>query len=79
MAKFKVAPEIIKELKPSGGSVGKLYGNCKVHKEGYPLRPIVSMVNTPEYKLARYLDKLIKPNLPQTYSIDSNSDFLRKL
>ena len=43
-------------LIPSGSKPGKLYGLAKVHKDNTPLRPVVSMVGTPEYKLAKYLD-----------------------
>jgi hypothetical protein len=68
-----------KSLKPSGTGAGKLYGTCKVHKAGYPVRPIVSMINTPEYNLAKYLDTVIKPCIPDTYSITSNVEFIKKL
>ena len=40
-------------LIPSGSKPGKLYGLAKVHKDNTPLRPVVSMVGTPEYKLAK--------------------------
>ena len=66
-------------LQPSGCAVGKLYGTCKVHKKDHPIRPIVSMVNTPEYELAKYLDRIIKPYLPSAHSITSNEEFLGKL
>ena len=76
----KFVPEdTVKSLKPSGCNLGKLYGTSKVHKAGYPIRPIVSMVGTPEYNLARYLDGLIKPNLPTKYSIRSNGEYLELL
>ena len=39
-------------LIPSGSKHGKLYGLVKVHNNDTPLRPVVSMVGTPEYKLA---------------------------
>ena len=42
------------ELIPSGSQPGKLYGIAKVQKTNVPLRPVVSMVGTPEYKLAKY-------------------------
>ena len=51
-------------LIPSGSKPGKLYGLAKVHKDNTPFRPVVSMVGTPEYKLAKYLDNLIKPHIP---------------
>ena len=46
--------EIIKSLIPSGSNPGKLYGLIKVHKDGNPARPVVSMIGTPEYKLANF-------------------------
>ena len=69
----------IRFLTPSGCGPGRLYGTTKVHKSGKPVRPIVSMVNTPEYRLAKYLDNIIKPFIPAKYSITSNTDFMHKL
>mgnify|MGYP000921756173 CR=1 FL=1 len=37
-----------------------LYGLPKVHKDGTPMRPVVSFVSAPSYKLAKYLDKWFK-------------------
>ena len=68
-----------KRLLPTGSSPGKLYGLCKVHKDNYPLRPVISMLNTPEYELAKYLDGFIKPNIPATYMLNSTNDFIDKL
>ena len=45
----------------SGSSPGKLYGTVKVHKPNFLARPVVSMVNTPKYSLAKFLDDMIKP------------------
>ena len=67
------------ELIPSGSQPGKLYGLCKVHKKDFPMRPIVSMINTPEYELAKYLDNFIKPNIPKKYMLNSTQDFLYKI
>ena len=41
-------PKIIGDYKP-----GYMYGTIKVHKDGNPLRPIISLVTTPSYKLAK--------------------------
>ena len=68
-----------KGLVPSGSQPGKLYGLCKVHKKDNPMRPIVSMVNTPEYELAKYLDDFIKPCIPKQYMLNSTHDFLEKI
>ena len=50
-----------------------------MHKTGLPFRPVVSMINTAEYHLAKYLDSIIKPHIPSEYMLDSTSSFLGKL
>ena len=35
------------------------YGLCKVHKKDNPLRPIVSQIDSPAYKLNKYLDYIL--------------------
>ena len=67
------------KLHPSGSGPGKLYGMCKVHKEDYPMRPVVSMIGTAEYELAKYLDTWIKPYIPSTYMLSSTQDFLARI
>ena len=37
------------------------------------------MIGTPEYNLAKYLDQLIKPNMPDKFMLYSNDDFLKNL
>ena len=69
----------LSKMVPSGSSPGKLYGLCKVHKENYPLRPVISMINTPEYMLAKYLDSLIKPNIPARFMLSSTHEFVSKI
>ena len=66
-------------LIPSGSKPGKLYGMAKVHKPNVPLRPVVSMIGTPEYKLAKFLDSLIKPYIPDTYLLKSTDEFIDRL
>ena len=68
--------ETVKNLIPSGSTPGKLYGLIKIHKEDNPARPVVSMIGTPEYKLAKFLDTIIKPYIPNKYVINSTDDFL---
>ena len=43
------------------------------------MRPVVSMVGTPEYHLAKFLDDYIKPNFPNDYMLSSTKDFIDKL
>ena len=51
----------------------------KVHKAGTPLRPIVSMIRTPEYNLAKFLDNSIKPCMPDTYLLKSTEQFMNEV
>ncbi len=39
----------------SGSTPGILYGLPKVHKDGCPIRPILSAINTFNYNLAKFL------------------------
>ena len=56
--------------------LGYLYGNVKTHKPGNPLRPIISQIPTPTYKLAKRLADLLTPYVPNLYSLRSSADFL---
>ena len=67
------------DLIPNGSKPGKLYGMAKVHKPDIPLRPVVSMINTPEYKLAKFLDGLIKPHIPDKFLLHSTEHFIDSL
>ena len=64
--------KLIQKLVPSGSASGKIYGLVKVHEKDNKLRPVVSMVGTPEYKLAKFLDKIIKPYIPNNYMFGIN-------
>ena len=67
------------KIRPSGSQPGKLFGFCKVHKNGNPLRPVVSMSGTAEYGLAQYLDEIIKPHVPSYSMVNSTIQFLTRL
>ena len=75
---FVSAEEYVK-LIPSGSQPGKIYGLCKVHKEGQPLRPVVSMLSTAEYNIAKYLDSIIKPCIPNNYMLNSTKGFIETI
>ena len=55
---------------------GYIYGNVKTHKPNNPLRPIISQCPTPTYKLAKTLNKIITPYIPNQYSLQSTNDFI---
>ena len=53
------------KLAPSGGQPGILYGLAKIHKVVIvncpPCRPILNAINTPTYKIAKFLVLLLEP------------------
>ncbi|XP_069977499.1 uncharacterized protein [Penaeus vannamei] len=63
----------------SGSRPGCLYGLPKVHKTGTPLRPIVSSINTFNYKLAKFLAKIIKPVTTNEYTTANTLEFVNEI
>ena len=74
-----ISVNVYDKLVPSGSQPGKIYGLCKVHKDNNPLRPVVSMISTAEYELAKYLDCVIKPHIPSTYMLNSTRSFIDRI
>lgn len=52
--------EEVKSLKCENGVFPKLYCLPKIHKENLPLRPIVSFIGSPTYKVSKYLSNFLK-------------------
>ena len=67
------------EIYPKGSQPGKLYGMAKNHKKDCPMRPVLSAIKTPEYHLAKWLEKQIKPFLSDNYSVSSSSAFVEEI
>lgn len=63
-------------LLPHNPCMPRLYGLPKIHKEGIPIRPVVSFVNTPVSVLSSFIQKLImeltefKPQFTVNNSLD---------
>jgi len=66
-------------IRPVGTQPSVLYGLGKVHKtlvNNVPkLRPILSAINTPTYKLSQYLNKLMKPLTTNEYTAKDSFSF----
>ena len=64
VATNSISEETRKSLKPVGTRPGIMYGLCKVHKNIIdnfpPFRPIFSTINTPTYKVAKFLVPILK-------------------
>lgn len=58
----------------------KIYGLPKIHKEGTPLRPIVSSINSPAYFLSKFLGEILKQwTVNSTFNVKNSSDFIEKV
>ena len=52
----------------------------KIHKQNYPLRIIVSSINSPLYNLSLFLHNIINDSIPEAPSFIKNStDLINKL
>ena len=60
-------------LSPSFSSAPQIYSLPKIHKEGIPLRPIVSAIGSPTHQLARELVRILNPLQGKTDSYVKNS------
>ena len=58
-----ITDEVYTRIRPVGATRPRMYGVPKVHKQGVPLRPILSMTNAPQHELAKWLGELLKPVL----------------
>ena len=69
-----------KRLYPTGAGSPKFYGIPKVHKQGIPLRPIVSSIGSATYNTAKELSRILKPLVGKSrHHIQNNQDFVEDL
>ncbi|CAF3810389.1 unnamed protein product [Adineta steineri] len=66
-------------IKPVGSISARLYGLPKVHKTNVPLRPIVSCIQSYNYRLGKFLVDIVKSIRNSTYSLKNSDAFIRCL
>lgn len=59
--KEKITQVTYKNIMVTDGITPTLYGIPKIHKEGTPMRPIVSYIGSPTYQLSKYLVSILSP------------------
>ena len=64
----KITASVYDAIRPSGSCRPRLYGLPKTHKAKVPLRPVLSMINSPQHKIAKWCVEILKP-LESVYSI----------
>ena len=71
--KKEVSDKVYNELYPTGSKSGILYGLCEIHESIVdvvpPFRPILSAIETPTYKLAKFHVPLLEPATYIHYTI----------
>ena len=56
-------------IRPTGSQRPRMYGLRKTHKEGTPLRPILSMTGSSHHELGKWLASLLQPVLERFFVI----------
>jgi hypothetical protein len=76
----EINEEVYNEIMPCVSRTGIMYGLSKIHKEGAPVRPIISAIGTYNYKLAKYLDRILKPlTTNSNYIFQDTFDFVNRV
>ena len=65
-----------KRLYPTEAGSPKYYGLPKIHKQGVPLRPIISSRGSATYESAKELAEILKPLVGKSpHHVENNKDF----
>jgi hypothetical protein len=68
-----VYDQLYRRLYPTTDTPPKFYGTLKIHKQGAPLRPIDSSIESITYNCAKYLAEVISPVIGKNYHHIKNS------
>ena len=69
-----------KKLYPTGAGTPKFYGLPKIHKEGIPLRPIISSIGAASYATSKELARILKPLVGSSiFHVNNTQDFIQQL
>ena len=74
-----MSEETRRHLKPVGTRPGIMYGSCKAHKKSVdgcpPFTPILSGLQTPTYKLAKYSAPILEPLTNNKHTVKDSFNF----
>ena len=69
-----------RRLYPTGAVLPKYYGLPKVHKQGMPLRPIISSIGSVTHTTAKELSRILKPLVGKSsHHVKNNMDFIQSI
>jgi len=80
LKKSTLSEDVYKQLNPSSSRPPRIYGLTKIRKEGVLLRPIVSNIGAPTYKLAKHTAGLLNPFTGTTiHHVKNSAQFVQIL
>ena len=75
-----ISEAVYKKLYSTGAGSPKFYGLPKIHKEGMPLRPIVSSIGVVTYSTSKEISRILKPLVGKSpYHIQNSQDFIQQI
>ena len=75
-----ISDAVYKRLYPTRAGASKFYGLPKIHKEGMPLRPIVSSIEAASYETSKELARILKPLMGKSpYQVQNRKDFIQQI
>ena len=75
-----ISDAVYKRHYPTGAGTPKFYGLPKIHKEGMPLRPIVSSIGAASYETSNELARILKPLMGKSpYQVQNSKDFIQQI
>ena len=80
--KKEISLVIFDLVKPIGSVRPRLYGLPKIHKPDVPLRPILSMIKSPQHKITKLLNFLLEPvlqNFFTRYTVKDSFTFVEEI
>ena len=76
----RINDNIYTRLYPTGASTPKYCGLPKVHREGVPLRPIISSRGTATYESGKELARILKPLVAKSpHHVQNTQDFIHSI
>ena len=76
----KISDSLYKRLRSSDGLPPRFYGLPKIHKPGFPLRPIVSFIDSPTYMLSKHLAQILSPMMGNTdFTVKNSVEFCEQM
>lgn len=76
-----ITEEQAKQMKTYNSVAPRIYGNPKIHKEGNPIRPIVSSINSPMNSLSKFVADILKSayNTDNPYYVKDSFQFAQDI